>query len=57
VTMDTNSVSIGTAESCGAGDGFAVSSTSAGVPEPTSLALTSMGLIGCLAFLKRVKTA
>jgi hypothetical protein len=55
VTMDTNSVSIGTAGSCGAGDGFSVSSTS-GVPEPTTVALTSMGLIGCLAFLKRVKT-
>jgi len=33
------------AVTCGTGDGFAVSSTS-GVPEPTSLALTSMDLIG-----------
>jgi hypothetical protein len=55
VTMDTNTVSIGSAESCGTGDGFAVSSTS-GVPEPNTVALTSIGLIGCMAFLKRVKT-
>jgi type VI secretion system secreted protein VgrG len=53
VTMDTNTVSIGSAESCGTGDGFAVASD---VPEPTTLVLTSMGLMGCLAFLKRVKT-
>jgi hypothetical protein len=52
VTMDTNFVSIGTAGTCGTGDGFAVASQ---VPEPTTLTLTSMGLMGCLAFLKRVK--
>jgi hypothetical protein len=49
VTMDTNFVSIGTAETCGTGDGFVVASD---VPEPTTVGLTSLGLIGFLAFLK-----
>jgi type VI secretion system secreted protein VgrG len=49
VTMDTNTVSIGSAESCGTGDGFVVASE---VPEPGTVVLTSLGLIGCLAFLK-----
>lgn len=57
VTLDTNTFSVGSAGSCGTGDGFAVSAlgseSTSGVPEPNTVLLSSMGLAGCLLFLKR----